>query len=182
MEFTRTKPTGVDIHIQKLQSFLYAQTKALWSLSDDDFDGYGRVYKNQTADGIIPEAYISDREYRDTLFDDRKKAISFFGVGDNISYNGATATAQIFVIYLVNLGQIKGGDQQRADEEARVDIQKLLQPGRYGTQIVSFETGIDAVFREFSGFRKDKGMKYRDLQPFHVFRVNLSLAYNILDC
>lgn len=182
MEYVKEVPTGIDIHIQKLQRFLYPQLKKAWGISDDvSYDSYGRAYRNQTADGFIPEVYVGNKEYKELFFDDRLKALSFFGVGESIKYNAGTATAAVFLTFMVNLSQIKGGTT-RADEEAHIDVQRLLQPGRSGFDMVSFETGIDNVLKEYSGWRKDKGMKYRDFQPFHLFRINMSLTYNIQDC
>jgi len=182
MEYVKPSPTGVDIHIQKLQRFLYPRLKTLWGIADDvAYDCYGRAYKNQVRDGAIPEAYIGGNEYREVLFDDGRKVISFFGVGDSIRYDAGTATAPVSLIFMVNLAQVKGGIT-RADEEVHVDVQKLLQPGRSGFAMTSFETGIENVFKEYPGWRRDPGLKYRDMQPFHCFRINLSLSYNIQDC
>lgn len=182
MEYVKESPTGIDIHIQKLQQFLYPQLKTLWGIADNTaFDCYGRAYRNQVKDGFIPEAYVGNKEYREVLFNDKRKAISFFGVGENIRYDHGTATAQVYLIVMVNLSKVKGG-VTRADEETHVDVQKLLQPGRSGFEMTGFETGIENVFREYNGWRRDPGMKYRDMQPFHCFRINLSLTYNIQDC
>lgn len=182
MEYVKESPKGIDIHIQKLQRFLYPALKTLWGITDDvAFDAYGRAYRNQVKDGAVPEAYIGGNEYREVLFDDRRKAISFFGVGESIKYNVGTATAPVFIVFMVNLAEIKGG-LSRADEEVHVDVQKLLQPGRSGFEILSFETGIENVFKEYPGWRRNPGLKYRDMHPFHCFRINLSLTYNIQDC
>lgn len=182
MEYVKEVPTGIDIHIQKLQRFLYTELKKAWGINDNvAYDSYGRAYRNQTVDGFIPEVYIGNKEYREVFFNDKRKAISFFGVGESIRYNKGTATASVYLVIMVNLAQIKGG-VTRADEEAHIDVEKLLQPGRSGFEMVSFETGIDNVLKEYSGWKKDQGMKYRDLQPFHCFRINLSLTYNIQDC
>lgn len=182
MEYVKESPTGIDIHIQKLQRFLFSELKKTWGITNDVFfDCYGRAYRNQVKDGFIPEAYIGNKEYREILFDDNRKAITFFGVGENIRYNHGTATAPVYLIVMVNLAQIKGGIT-RADEETHVDVQKLLQPGRSGFEMLEFLTGIENVFKEYSGWRAKDGMKYRDMQPFHCFRINLSLTYNIQDC
>lgn len=182
MEYVKESPTGIDIHIQKLQRFLYSELKKAWGISDDtSYDAYGRAYRNQVADGFIPEVYIGNKEYKELYFDDRRKAISFFGVGESIKYTKGTATAPTYLIFLVNLAQLKGGIT-RADEEVHIDVEKLLQPGRSGFEMLSFETGIDNVFKEYSGWRKDQGIKYRDFQPFHCFRINMSVTYNIQDC
>jgi hypothetical protein len=182
MVLSKPKPVGIDLHIQKLQLFLYPELKKLWKINNDtDFDCFGRAYKNQTKDGIIPEVFIASEEYKEVLVDDRLSALSFFISGDTIQYNAGSVNANVSLIFMANLEKIKPGNQ-RNDEEVHVDVQRLLMPGRYGFRMTSFETGVDTVLREFSGWRKSTGMKYRDMQPFHLYRVNMILTYSPTDC
>lgn len=181
MEYVKANPVGVDINIKGLQRYLYPQLKTLWGINDDtSFDSYGRAYRNQTEDGYIPEVYVGLKEYKEVLFDDKLKALSFFGVSEDVSYSDA-ATAQVFLIFMVNLDQIKPG-VGRNDEEVRNGVQRLLTPAPYGFTMTGFATGIDTVFKEYSGWRKTQGIKYRDMHPLHCFRINFSLLYDINQC
>lgn len=181
MEYAKPNPKGLDIHIGKVQSFIYGRLKSLWNVTDASFDCYARAYRNQTADGYIPEVYKGSKEYKEVFFDDKLAAISFFGVAENIRYTMATATAPVYLIFMVDLSKIKSGDY-RMDEEAHVDVQKLFQPGRSGFNMTGFSTGIDSVFKEYSGWRKEQGMKFRDMHPLHCFRIDFLVSYDINQC
>lgn len=183
MEYVKNKPVGIDINIDRLQRVLYPQLKTAWSITGDTaYDCYARAYRNQTADGYIPEVYKGTDEYKEVLFDDTLSALSFFGVGEQVRYQtGSAATAQVYLIFMVNLSKIKNG-ATRNDEEARTDVIRLVTPAPAGFTLTGIDTGIDTVFKEFSGFRKEQGMKYRDMSPFHCFRINFSLLYDPIQC
>lgn len=183
MLYTKASTVGIDTRIQALQNFLYPQLKKIWGIANDTaWDCYGRVYRTQTDDGYIPEAYMggNNAEYKELFFDDTKTAISFFLMGESVKFSGG-ATAQISMIWMVNLALLNAGTY-RNDEEVRNVIQKLLQVPIQGFELTGWDIGIDATFKEFSGWRKKDGIKYRDMQPFHCFRINGDLLYNINDC
>lgn len=184
----KTNPIGLDKPIQDLQQFLYQQLLAKWSLQDADYIAYGRAYRNQTDDGYSPEFFTgtgndpNQPDYKDVFMDDTVKALSFFGVGESEKYNMGSTIASVFLIFQVNVPALKPTVVHRGDEEIRLDVQRLCQPRRYGFGMTGFETGIDNVFREYSGWKKKDGVKFRDQHPWHVFRLNFNLLYNILDC
>lgn len=174
---TKSKVVGVDIPIQAVQNYLYVQLKKKWGMADADYKCYGRIYKNQTADGYNPEAFMgagNTTEYADTFIDDTCKVNSFFILGDSQKYQpGLGLVANVGVIFGVNVLQVKPGYAWRADEEVRLDVEILLKQPRFGMRFESVETGIDNVFREISGWNKKKGIQYMDMQPLHFFRINL---------
>jgi hypothetical protein len=193
--FTKTAPIGVDIPVQRFQQALYPLLLKLWGLPDAGaldaqastrWDSYGRAFRNQTIDGYVPEAFIGDTnqniEYGELYFNDTLAVTSFFGLGEIAPFKSGTAIAPVFWIFTVDLTKVKPGITWRADEEVRNDLQRLCQVPRYGFVLNQTITGIDGVFKEYAGFRKAVGIKYRDQQPFHCFRLNFSVAYNINDC
>lgn len=171
-----TKPsvTGIDIPIQNLQTYIYNGLQPIWG----EYTQYGRAYRNQTKDGYTPEVYVGGNEYKEVYFDDTISALSFFGLGDNQSINNGNLSADVYLIFMVDLSKIKDGNT-RNDEEARVDVEILTKSLVYGFVQSGYITGIDSVFKEYSGWRKDSGIKFRDTQPFHCFRINFKLNYNI---
>lgn len=173
MILTKTKPVGVDILIQILQNFLYVQLQNTWGIAAADYTAYGRAYRNQTDDGYSPEVYMGSNEYKDSFFDDTVKALSFFSVGENEKYNGGL-TANVALIFCVNVAKLKPTIPWRADEEIRMDVQMLVKSPRFGFFLNGVETGIDNVFKEFSGWKKKEGIKFRDEHPWHCFRINLT--------
>lgn len=178
MLITKPTVTGIDIYIQRMQTFLYPKVKTLWGLTDTTYTSYGRAYRNQTKDGYSPEVYTGGNEYKDVYFDDTVFASSFFGVGETTEIKNKTGvTADVFLIFMVDLNKIKPGTT-RNDEECHIDIEKMLIALLFGFTCTGIVTGIDQVFKEYTGWRKQKGLMYRDMQPLHCFRLNFKLLYN----
>ena len=180
---------GVDIPVQRFQQFLYPQLKLVWSITtDDDYDCHGRAYKNQTSDGYIPEIFAGvgndpdQPDYREVLLDDNKSALSFFVLGDVTRYDAGNTTATLSLTFLVNVPALKPALGYRGDEEIRNDVEKLCQIDRFGFRMTEIVIGVDQVFKEYAGWRKKEGMKFRDMHPYHCFRLNFSTLYDINAC
>lgn len=177
MNVVKTGPIGIDIPIQHLQTYLYNALSGLWN---GTYNAYGRAYRNQSADGYTPEVYVGNNEYNDVYFDDTLAVSSFFSVGEQTNVSKSNVVADVGLIFMINLSQIKPGTN-RNDEEARVDVLKLVKAKPYGFTLSGIVIGIDQVFREYSGWKKEQGIKFRDTHPLHCFRINFKLNYNIYD-
>lgn len=169
--------------------FLYPQLKKIWGIANDaDYDCHGRAYRNQSPDGYIPEVFAGmgnvagKEEYKEVLFNDSLKALSFFGLGGVTGYDKGSTAAPIWLIFLVNVPALKPNIPWRADEEIRNDVEKLCQTNRFAFQLTDFIIGIDQVFKEYSGWRIKEGMKFRDMHPNHCFRLNFNLLFDINAC
>lgn len=178
-----TKPTviGIDIPIQKFQTVLYNKILSLWPVDDTSFNMYGRAYRNEAesgAKGYEPQIYVGNNEYQDTYPDDTLKGSAFFGLTspEKVTADGDT-TAQVFIIFMVKLDQIKPGPT-RNDEEVRNDIQQICLNRISGFFMTEVVTGIDQVFKGYN----IANIKFRDMYPWHCFRLNFNLTYNIYDC
>jgi hypothetical protein len=189
MIFTKTAPVGIDIPIQRFQQFLYPELQQLWGIANDaDYDCHGRAYRNQTADGYTPEVFsgvgndLNQADYKEVYFDDSKKALSFFFLGEITRYDVGNAVAPVGIIFMVNVPALKPAITYRGDEEIRNDVEKLCQIDRYNFRMTEMVLGIDNVFKEFSGWRKKEGIKYRDMHPTHCFRLNFNVLFDINDC
>lgn len=176
MNYVKPSVTGIDIPIQKLQTLLYDRIKPLWSVTDSTFNMYGRAYRNQLQDGYVPEVYVGGNEYKDSYFNDALSGSAFFHY-DATKINEVDTKAVVSLIFMVNLAKIKPG-ATRNDEEARVDIERIVLDRYYGFFLTGIVTGIDQVFKEYG----TKSIKYRDMQPWHCFRLNFNITYNIYDC
>lgn len=176
--FIKDNPVGIDKNIQAFQTFLFGQLKTTWNLDDTSLNMYGRSYRNQTDDGYSPEVFSGGIDYKEVFFDDRVAASAFFGVKEKEIYNAGDSTADAYLIVMVNLDQIKTPNK-REDENARLDVEKLCSQIRFGFRMVGFDTGIDTVFAEYSGWKKKNGMQFRDQGKKHCFRINFKLLYNI---
>lgn len=170
-------PTGVDFHIQRLQTQLYwALVGAAIRLDPDDYKAYGRCYRNKTENGYIAENYEGGNEYKEVYWDDALSVISFFGMG-SISRVSIMNQADIHFVVFADLKKLYPGITHRADEELRGLVQSLI--GKYGNgfEFVSTETGLENVLREYPGSRRDDRLKFVDTHPVHCFRINLKLNY-----
>lgn len=183
MNVTKPTVTGIDIPIQKYQGVLYNAIKTAWTVNDQTFNMYGRAYRNQDKENnsYTPEIYNANNEYSDAYFDDKLSGSAFWGMGETTKVTGGDVNANVFLIFMVNLDKVKPGTT-RNDEEVRNDIERIVLTPNYGFELTGIITGIDQVFKEFSGYKTVKGIKFRDMQPWHCFRLNFQINYNIYDC
>lgn len=183
MLVTKTNPVGIDQPIQELQKFLYNTLKALWKLDDNSLEGNGRCYRERVDSGYMPRLYVpgsTDIPYKDVSFnDDIHAAFFFFDLWDVVDQKGTTSTAKVDIIFLVNLLKIKPGISHRADEEARLDVQRICVTPRYNFMLREFGTGVKYVFNRFDGLTTKDLEQYRDTQPLHLFKISTELIYHI---
>lgn len=183
----KTNQKGIDVKIQKFQGFIFDQLLTIWGLRESDYNSYGRAYRNQSEDGYVPEVFTGNsvtngKDYEEVLLNDNVKAQSFFSLGESQTHNNGSTLADISIIFMVNVKELKPTITHRADEEIRRDVELLCQNIRYGFEMKGIQTGIDNVFQEYPGMRRNEGMKFRDMHPLHCFRIDFNLLYNINDC
>jgi hypothetical protein len=184
---TKISPVGIDIPIQGFQSAMYAVLLTKWPVNSSSFNCHGRAYRNQTADGYTPEVFNGSAntgaiEYTEVYFDDTLKALCFFSVGEQTKYTDGSTVAKVSLIFMVNVPALKPNTEHRGDEEIRIDVEKFCAAQRFGFIMTGFETGMDTVFKDYSGWKKTSGIKYKDQQPLHCFKINFDLLYNINKC
>lgn len=173
----KTNPSGIDRVIDSLQKDLYGQLCDAWKLGEDDYLCYSRAYINQNGSGFVPEVYTGGTEYKEVMIDDTKAAVSFFVTGPRAVIDNSIH-ANVSLIFHMNIEQVNKNLPHRADEEVRNDVYRIITECGYGFQAKELVTGLKNVYAEFNGVRLDN-MKYSDMHPFHCFRYNMILAYNI---
>lgn len=181
MNFSKPTYNGIDIPIQGFQTYLYSSLKNLWKITNDvDLDMHGRCRKHEDADGVTPRIYVGNSDFKDVYFDDTKLCgLAFFGVQDSIKYQRPSAIADVFLIFMVNLKY--SGFPTDDDEYIRTQVQQ--KASRYlGWTLTGMVTSKDQVFKEYSGWGKTTGIKYRDSYPLHCFRLDFQVAYDINNC
>lgn len=186
MLYTKVSPVGVDIPIQKLQTYLHDKLLAKWGLQTADYSAYGRCYRNQKEAGYVAEVYVGSNEYKEVYLDDRIAALSFFGLSGDIDHK-VTNTADVHLIFWVNIKRLYPSVVHRADEEVRRDVHELVQKKMYGFTLTDARLGIERVHQEYRGTimaaqANLDTLKYRDFHPFHCFRFDLKLLYDIKHC
>lgn len=183
----KIQPKGIDVKIQNFQTFIFDQLLLLWNINASDYNSYGRAYRNQSKNGYIPEVFTGNsanngKDYQEVFSNDKVKVQSFFSIAESQNYNQGSTTAKVSLIFMVDVKKLKPNTQHRADEEIRRDVEILCQNIRYGFEMKGIYTGIDSVFDEYPGVRRNEGMKFMDMHPLHCFRIEFNLLYNINDC
>jgi hypothetical protein len=177
MLITGDNRTGIDEKIKRVQIAMYSRLKTVWGITNDnDYDCYGRVYRNKKDNQYIAELYTGNGEYKDVYWDDKKAAISWFGTGSIITYD-IQNIVPVHLVFFVNLKKLKPTIQHRADEEVRRDVQKVFGKFFHGFTFGSIELWLENVLKEYPGSRRDKLLSAVDMEPVHCFRLNLTLIY-----
>lgn len=175
MNFTTTTTVGIDTVINSIQTDIYDALIERWL---DDIDGYGRVYKTDTGNGVVPRYYISSNDYKDVYYDDSRSGQFFFLTDEDSTTEdgGETYQNNAKVVFMVNLTKIIGDGRQ--DELARRDAVEILREYSFNKfTITGIETGVKNVFRGLDSEKVNKA----DINPLHTFAVKIKLNYYITD-
>ena len=176
MNYLRENPVGIDLEISRIQTALYDNIVERWNLQD--FKGYGRVYKNKKNDLIIPEYYVSEKEYEDVLLDDRLNGIMFFSPSDNAEVYGDLIVQNCDVIFTFNLKCLEFSNE-REDEKIRQLILGWLDDYKSNKGFIKqIKTGLTNVYNDYNGVAN----YFYDMQNYHHFKVTLELRFNNKKC
>lgn len=175
MNYLKTTVTGIDEKIKPLQTYLYDNIINKWGLSN--FDGYGRVYKNRRKDLIIPEYYISNKEYKEVLLSDKRDGIMFFSPSSKSKSYGDLIVQECDIMFSLNLKTLYNNNE-RQDEEARQYILGLLNQYMVNLGDKEIETDLRFVYKDYNGVAS----YFYDMQEFHHFKIKIELRFNNKTC
>lgn len=180
----KATPSGVDIVIQDYQKWIYPKIKTLWGISDDAaFESYGRVYRNNTDKGYVPEVFVenSGTTYKEVLFDQTNHSVlSFFQVEPKREYSEGSMKVRVNLYFIINDKRIKK-EIWRASEEIKQDLFQLAHANNYGMMLLGSESGFKQIFKDYDGWISKDTVSFLDLEPFYCIKLNYSVAYNIFD-
>mgnify|MGYP000017636811 CR=1 FL=1 len=174
MNYLKTNTVGVDKPIKDLQEYLYDALVDRWDFND--FDAYGRVYKNKKENFVYPEYYNGDKEYLEVLLDDRKDGIMFFSTSDVANIYDSLSVQECDIMFSLNLNSFS--QSERMDEEVRQDVIFLINNYKNRIELSQSVVGLNNVYRDYSGVVK----YFYDMQDFHHFKVTVKLRYNNNKC
>lgn len=168
MNNTKTNPIGIDAKIQRLQTSLFSQLNTLWST---ELDAYGRCYVVEENGERTVNFYKNPKEYQIISVAEKNK---FFFIHRSIAKKVDTLNYEtnIELIFIVDVAKLKPQITHRADVEVQADVELLLNQFE-NIFVESFEVGYENVLR---------GIKFNqtsDMQPYHVFKFNLNVRYNM---
>jgi len=171
MNHILSNTNGIDCAIQDMQVNIY--DALLVHDSINSVEGFGRVYRNQTKDGIIPEYYVGNGDYREVYLNNTWDVSFSFIPGDNhTTTDGIVYNVPVKIVFWFNLDKID--TTNRADAEAQRIVSQIIKYELTNTYLATgIETGINNIF---SGFKVDQ-ILFDNMQPYHVFSFNMDLSY-----
>ncbi len=173
---SKISPEGIDFTLGMIQSRLY--DKLSWSALE--YDCYPRIYKNTKDGRTRPEHFIDGIDYQEVLMDDNVNASSFFLVSNKSEQiSSLKYSNEVYLVCQVHLPSLYPTVLHRADEEAHVEVLKILESDPFLIGVLKDSIiGIDSVYRELSFTRDIKD----DMEPFHVFAIGFRLNYSLNKC
>jgi hypothetical protein len=181
MLITKVNPVGLDVQVQKLQSFLFPRLLSKWGIVAEQYKSHGLVFRNKKDNQYIAEAYIGNNEYKEVYWDDTLTVVSWFGRSSITTFDKLNKTS-VHLVFFVNLKKLKPLIAHRADEEVRNDVQKIFGNTQFGFSYESCELWLENVLREYPGSRREERLNAVDMHPIHCFRINLSILYGTNIC
>jgi len=201
---TLPNPYGIDYYIQTLQRRWYDRACALWGVGDDNYNNFGRVYRNTAPEGdsgkyngYYPEfynpakrAYVAGNNKSNgggMFFEDTLAAMSYFFLDDSVNrQNNGDDLANLQWLFFVDLSKITPGGisqtdaaGQRLDDIAINDVQSFLLSNNCGFSVTKIYRRVDKVLESFSGAAKRDSLN-DDMHPRLCFRIDLKIPYNYL--
>lgn len=155
-------------------------------MSDAEYNCFARCYRNLKENGYRAEVFTTgtDQDYTDVYFNDAVKAVSFFGIGpDQQITDDGLMIAVVHLVVFCNLVKVKAGNGQRNDQEARIDVQRIIETtgAQLGFKLIRASTGIEAALKEYPGSARNDNLKQVDAHPNHVFRFDMTISYQPAD-
>lgn len=161
--FIKTPAYGLEVPVGKMQTMF--DNNLSW-LGTNNI--YGIIFRNQSPEGLIPEAWITDTEYKNIFNNDNTTSqIGFLPLDRNITTHNAT----VKIIVTVNL-EVAYGATTRDNERAYLEVEYIIEK-RHRIIEGSFKQGIAEVF---AGFRTDN-IEYLDMQPWDCFSFEVEMSY-----
>lgn len=173
MNHTLSATYNIDAIIQNLQTTLYNELLVTWNTTK--LDAYGRVYKNEHIEGVIPQVYDAISKNYKTVFYNGQSCFFFMVSDEETTEDEVEFKTTVRVVFMVNLSDIKT-ETERVDADVKRDVTTLLR-NDYIFKIKKYIKGVDNVFR---GLSIDK-LKKNDMQPLHVLAFDCEVEYLVTD-
>jgi len=144
-----------------------------------DFEIYHKIYRNKLeVDGnliTIPEALLSNGDYREIFINDKYNGIVGFLPAETREVNGSNAEVEVDVIFSVKMDTIFDTGQ-REDEKMLLSCKNAVD--HFGFEVTEIKTGLENVY---SGFDTSR-INFRDMNPWFNFSFTILVIYeNICD-
>lgn len=178
--FLKNNPVGIDLVIQDMQKKLFDKLSKVWP-TGIKYNAYGRCYRNILDNGYVAEFYEGSNEYKEVYWDDTLSALSFFGISQ-VTEIEEDPVAKVHLVFFVNIADLKTIQGERADEEVRLDVYRIMERNIHGAIMEAQSTGLENVLKEYPGSYRDDRLRVVDMHPVHCFRFDFKVRYNPLRC
>ena len=160
---------GIDIPIERLRADF---ENYLWVGAVNSFNG--RCFRNQRDGKLIPEIKGDRDEYREVLLQDGNDSTVFFDVDpDREMKSKSQSEANVSIYFAVNLEELYPSlSRNEASETAYVDAVDLINGSGFDV------TGIISGKEAFNTWGYEDSI-FDDMHPYHLFRIDSSIVYNL---
>lgn len=164
---------GVDCVIKRIQDYIWDNVS--WNktpFTENNYNSYQRAYENESNKPKLWEVFKnnSNSDYQDVMYNDNYLATSFFIVGNDVTVENGLQLADISIIFQIDVKSLYPTITHRADEEAHQEIANIINTSAWSPYFSTIKKGIRNVYSEL-GYGAEQ---FEDLQPYHVFRINLT--------
>jgi hypothetical protein len=178
---SKTYRDGLDKVVNILQNKFYPRLLGFWDASAV-YTMYPRVNKNYKNDQLKPFLSLDNKDYKETLYDDRVSVNSFF-IGDDVSeweYSNQQIRREVSIVFQANLDALYS-NAERIDEAFNNDVLRVLkQPNGYIVGDIQIAEGVDQVYNDFSITSEFKEkLKLDDIGKRHVVKFTFEVIYDL---
>lgn len=175
LRLKQNKAYGIDKEIIKLNERMHEQI--INFVNTNNYDAFYRCHENNTPDSdeLIIEAFDSDNNnYVDVMTNSQKALISYFVKGQQSTtddgYNFANNTLLFFVANLKAMNM--------TDEELQSKIVTIINNLHSVTGVTI--SGLNVGEQILEGYKYKR--KYNNMDPYHIFNIELEVFYNLNKC
>jgi len=160
---------GVDIPIERLRLSFESN---LWNGKNNKF--FGRCFRNERNDDLIPEVIVSGNEYQEVLLQDFNDSTVFFDVEpERESTSNTRVDAKIGIYFAVDLSALYPSlSRNDATETAYNDVINLINLA--GFDVKSIISG----FESYATWGYDEASR-DSMSSYHLFKINTLVNYNL---
>lgn len=170
MIFAKTITYGLDTQVKRMQE--YMDVNLGWT----NVNIYGLIQKTTKNNKIVPEAYISEKDYKEVFLNDKVYgSVGFIETNREIF---PVKKSTIDVVFTVLLSKIYPSSTTRENELCMLQAERCLEYSGLIYNVTGLKQGIDDVF---SGFNTDN-IKHLDMHPWMVFSFEIELQYTDDSC
>lgn len=195
MNYLQLYAQGLDSILQFAQERLYdLHLKPVLGLTDDNTSCFGRVSRNRTDDGYMPEAYYNGQylagngqSVRGGLYFEKGFWVSFFALTEKTRLANSDYRAKLDYFVFTDMSIITPGyissNTQRLDEILTDGLEEFFTYNGCGLKVTGSTFDIDKILQQYSGSQKRAALNSNlsdsgGYSSFCALKISLELRYD----